>query len=591
MKLLKFVKSFDFFGEPIQFCLKTKPYQTSLYGGILTMIFVGVFISITFQSFFDLVFKNNLTSYTTDIYNFSPPPINFTKNNVKFAFTFSDPILNNETYFNVELVQYSVKPDNSGISQKYKFAAKIGKCNINDFDKQLYMAFKQISTNFSDLLCPLNYQDFYIQGKYSSSFFDYVSLKISKCQNSDSIKCVSDNEIKKVLQKNNNKIYFNVYFSNNIIDINNIDNYLTKFLDDRIYVLLDLGYYKEKNVYLTYNEVLTDSSIFKNEDYETINTYTYENNYDETSILINQTSGKIMYSTIYFRSNFLSKKQMRTVEKVTDYLGYIGGFWSGLYMIFSRIGKRYNRGKFLLKIAKDLYCFPREIKQFTNKSTTIMDFKDKIFPKKERRLGIALESSPDEEINIKRQNTFKSRIEEYIEHTKAKAKDYIAKNFSPKHFIKNYKMRKIIEKKAMLAMSKDTDIIHLLGKIKEIDKFKTILLDNNQRNLFEYMPKTKIRLENDNHFNENRSSFLFMLKSSKANRKSKKKSEEEFQLKDFYILYNSYKNMTEDIDPKRREINMKIIKTLEPDLLEIFKKENKKKIIFEKSYTTTRGLN
>ena len=126
-------------------------------------------------------------------------------------------------------------------------------------------------------------------------------------------------------------------------------------------------------------------------------------------------------------------------------------------------------------------------------------------------------------------------------------------------------------------MYKDIDIIHLLGKIKEIDKLKSILLDINQKNLFEYIPKSKITLENDNHFKMNRASLLFMLRNRNTTDPiSNKENLADYKLNDFYILYKSYMQMLDEKDPKVKEINMKIIKTLDNDLLQIFKAESDK---------------
>ena len=583
MGFFKYLKNIDFFGEPIQFCLKMKHSQTSLFSAILTILFIGAFVSIAYQGFIDLVLKNHITSYTMDIYNLSPPAIDFSDYNMKFAFTFSDPTLNDAKYFKVELNQYSVTRNSSGNVKKLKFPSLLGQCDLKDFGEELKIALNSLPINFSRLLCPMNNPHFYIKGKFSGNLFNYVSLKISKCQNTDTITCASEIEIANILQKNENKIYFNIYFSNNIIDINNIQNYLTRFLDDRIYVLLDFNYYKEKNVYFTSNEVLTDSSIFQNDqdEYDKLTTFTFENNYDESTIMLHKTNdpmADVLYSTIYFRSNFLSKQQIRIVGKLTDYLGYIGGFWSGLYMIFSRLGRKYNRDKFLMKIAKNIYCFPSQSKNFSNKPSTVSNFKEKLSVKNR----IKPQNNVFDTAIVQKKKSFKQILEEYIKINNAatklfsKAKVFILKIFSPKILLKNYKTQKKIEKKAKLTILKDIDLIHLLGKIKEIDKLTSILLDNNQKNLFEYIPKAKIQLENNNHFLKNRASLLFMKKTQKINKFTKKISEETFQLKDFYKLYDSYKHMMEDNDPIRKDINRKIIKTLEPDLLEIFRNENVK---------------
>lgn len=158
-----------------------------------------------------------------------------------------------------------------------------------------------------------------------------------------------------------------------------------------------------------------------------------------------------------------------------------------------------------------------------------------------------------------------------------KAKNFFSQMISPINYFKAWKIQTLVKKKALFTTAKDIDLLHVLTKIKEIDKLKNIILDKDQKNLFEYIPKSKINLENDNHFRMNRTSMLFMLKNNNKLRDSLKK-ENDYNLDDFFLLYNSYKNMIVEKNPSKKEINDKIFKTLNPELLKIFQREGEKNI-------------
>ena len=586
MSFLKRVKSLDFFGQPIQLTLQNQHSQTSVCGGVLTLFFLGTFASIAFQGFVDLILKNNVTSYTTDIYNFSPPAINFTEMGMKFAFSFSEPELNSEQFFKVELFQGHYVRFSNGSSSRSKSSKQIVPCPPDYFDPTFKPALDGLTSNISHFFCPLISDSFYGSGKFTSEIFDFVNLKVSKCQNTtEEQNCFPESKIHEVFQRNENKVYFNVYLSNNIIDINNINSYITTFLDDRLYVLVDLNYYKEKNYYFTSNTVLTDSAILElNPSQEQFTTYNFENIYDEASVINDLKDPNQTLVNLYFRSNFLSKRQERGVEKLQDYVGYIGGFWSSLFLIFARIGRNYNKNKFLMKVAKNLYYFPdlNTIEKIEGPDQTQ---KKKIFA--QNKAGKILE------VKLKKtaKTHFKENIEEYMEKIRKgfkifkKARAWFS--FSPGKFISRFKWETLLKKKVFTTMYKDIDIIHLLEKVKEIDKLKSILLNTNQKNLFDYIPKSKITLENNEKSKMNRSSMLFMLRKRNSDQRPKKNTLQDYDLNDFYMLYKSYKEMTEEKDPKVKEINMKIIKTLDSELLKIFKAESGKNNISQTSKNNT----
>ena len=76
-KFSNILRSFDTFGQPIQFTLNGKYLQKSSFGGCMTFCLITTFFLITFQGFNDIINRRNITSYTQDMYNTVPLSIDF----------------------------------------------------------------------------------------------------------------------------------------------------------------------------------------------------------------------------------------------------------------------------------------------------------------------------------------------------------------------------------------------------------------------------------------------------------------------------------------------------------------------------------
>ena len=208
----------------------------------------------------------------------------------------------------------------NGTIKKQKNLLQIEPFQLNSFNPDVQKTLLGLTTNISLLLCPKDNEEFQIEGKYSSTRFSFLNLKISKCVNKTNETCASQEKIDNFFAKNGNKIYFNILLMNNIINIYDFQNTLYSFLDDRSYVLLNQNTYKEKNFYLTKNIIYTDDSIIMTKYKEELDTYVFENIYDETEVPLS--SKDSTYCSIYLRSNFLAKHQYRTFEKLGKFLSY-----------------------------------------------------------------------------------------------------------------------------------------------------------------------------------------------------------------------------------------------------------------------------
>ena len=59
-----------------------------------------------------------------------------------------------------------------------------------------------------------------------------------------------------------------------------------------------------------------------------------------------------------------------------------------------------------------------------------------------------------------------------------------------------------LAQKAFKKVERDMDLMHLIKKIKEIDKLKNFLFDEHQKVLFEFLPREVIKHKHDGNINE-----------------------------------------------------------------------------------------
>ena len=592
--LKTFIKTIDLFGEPIRFSFNQHQIQKSFFGGITTLVLLCVFVSIAFQGFLSIINKDNITAYTTEIYSTQPPYIDVSPENMNWAVTFTPNTMNiwngDGKYFKLEVYEGIYTRDVNGNLKKSRRLLNLEPCVLDSFNPNEQIVLMGLTNNISSFLCPKQNEKLALEGKFSSQNFSFINFQISKCRNSSSnTTCASQDAIDKVFKDAQNKVYLNIFIRNNIMNIYDFNTPVSTFLDDRTYLLIDPERYKEKNFYLTLQKIYTDDSILTTSYKEDANAFSYDNNFDETELpLANDLLG-----SVYFRSNFLAKNHFRTFEKIGRFISYIGGFWSVLFLFFSIIGNKYNKYCLLIKMANELYDF--ESKNY-KKAKTKNQFWQRLIPKRKndpyqlKMVDIKNESmSKSLNLYIRKKHEFKLTT----------SLRYLFKCLFRKEEKTNFGMQENLRKLAFMEIYKEVDIIHLLKKIKQIDKIKTLLLTEPQRILFEFNHKTVI---NDSKYEMKKSSLKFAKKirsrkmSSKKVKKQSKYDEGVQDIKEFYHAYLALKKeqheQKEQHENYNIDLNEKIITFIDLDLLQIFRKnwENMKKsqtrhIYFSKSET------
>ena len=331
------------------------------------------------------------------------------------------------------------------------------------------------------------------------------------------------------------------------------------------------------------NIIYTDTSVLTTDYQEQLETFTYENIYDETIINLDptDTTDEVIYAGIFFRSNILGTAQMRTFEKIGKFIGYIGGFWSMLYLFFSVVAKKYNGYKLLIKMANSLYTVSNvDIKSInSHKSPNPAKVREKVkknkfeverIEKKSKTLvDDKIKNLMDQDKGLKLPTDFKSFLRVKISSFFGLNK-FLSQNNPYLHQLK-------LEEHALLAIQKDTDIIQLLTKIKEITKFKNIFLNPIQQKLFDFFSKEKISKMGRESRNASRSSFLFLRKSMRFS-SLKNNSHVIVANKEIQDLYEAFKLVWTNQSEKMNNLllNERILENFDKDLLNCFEEKYNK---------------
>ena len=570
MKLLfelkRCLRKIDLFGQPIQLSFDGTPQQKSQVGGLLTLLLLVLFFILVSQSFLDIVLKSHLSTFTTENYETNPPYLDLSPRKMDWVISFNRPIMNtwgNGSFFQIDLQQVTQTRDFAGNIIKTKDIIQLLPCNLEDFSIDTKKALLAITTNVSSLLCPKREEkNYFVQGKFSSQQFSYIKIKVNGCVNTKNITCATKNEIDKVFSDNNNQINFQLYFVNNMINVNDLNQPITSFLDDRIYVTINRNKFQEFNYYFTKNKIFTDQSLVANDIKEDYNTFTYENNYDSTMVDISSSS--LAYCTLFLRSNFISKTHTRTFDKIWKFISYVGGVWSIFIMVFGIVGRSYNKFKLFLRISNELFDFSEEIHGEALLPVKKMCCEKGLSQKNQNFFSIFSKNKSEN------QNSMITNIKTDVSSKlKFGFKSFLRFIFRKKNRI-DFRKQKELKSEAFLEINKNLDVVQLIQKLKEIDKLKDLFLNENQRTIFDISKKTKIYLLKKNDESDFRKRLNYM----EMPKKKRTKLQIDEMLEEIQKSSRAMASLKEE-EGNSKELNDRLIKLVDPNKMTFFEEFQK----------------
>ena len=562
MKSLKhFIRSFDVFAKPITLTFYQKVKFSTSNGGFLTICMVILLFIIAVNKMNDVVNHKFVSSFVTESIKSTPPPV---KINNFFAFTFEPVImnsLNGKRYFDfgVDFPIYTRLPNGTQIKDRsIKFI--LSHCNSTHFPM---FTTKQI-TNYAmtDWVCPNIPENSEIAGNYDSSIYKFINLKISKCGTyrplSLNESCASDDEIRNLLLQNGGKIYLNLKFVNNLLNVDDLENPFTPYIDQITFLIDAPNSFVQKEMSLTSVNVQTDDSIIKLDSnfYPTsqLRSSIYEGKIFEFGLSQPQNeSGRINYASIYFESNSKDKTFQRKYSTIQDVLQLVGSFWTVLFAVFGFLNRIFAKNSFLIKLANSLYLFPSKNPSESNNT----------FKTNQELMKVDFNKNGPDEINnmkaikqiAKLQNT---RKKQKFRHSYYKNLKNFFQGKNP-----DYKIEEIDN-----VMNMALDINQILKKNNELDKLKHILLTKEQQMLFNFSTKPTF------HSTKDRAASLSFLKYHEKLKKNKKKTKFNLDTPSIYEnLFKSYLMIKED----GNHVSKKIIQILDSEILNLFEKYNEER--------------
>jgi hypothetical protein len=97
-----------------------------------------------------------------------------------------------------------------------------------------------------------NRKNYTLQGDYFSSYFSYISIKLSKCDSSKSKTCKNQTDIDAFFQS----LTFNVAYINFYFDYEDFETPVKSYIDDSLFFELEPYRVKKCNFYVMKSEIV-----------------------------------------------------------------------------------------------------------------------------------------------------------------------------------------------------------------------------------------------------------------------------------------------------------------------------------------------
>lgn len=493
---------FDVFKVPINLYYKHHTFSYSKFGITLSIGLLAFLIWNFSQS--ELVLKRSPYVISQTITKPHANPIRF-DNSTLLAFSVTDDRGTNffdSSLFSIKIMRIHMKLNSNNefeiISQSNE---KIHQCSDSEavFDPLLL---KKIS--LKNAFC-LENKEFVLEGFWDENELTYLSAELLFCANSTSNNesCKSREQIKSFF--NSKTSYFNMYVQGLSVDVNNYMNPMSR-KSENYQQMIDPAFIKRGNYFFRNTEIITTEGwVFSG---QSIRADFSKEKYDFDFSL--QTGSNNILQQFFLYSSHDIQSIDRRYQNLSDALAILAGLAHFLIFFGSLVTNLRNKLSILQTIIDSLYlspsCQSENVKIFEN-------FKNE---KQEINLGknIALQSKKEACCPEKKlKENFWEKLLNFFNYKKC-YNNLIMKNYKkesqPKfslrislwEYISYYLSKpffpsprqKIIES-AIKTLEKEMDIVKILRKLKEIEKLKLVIFNEDQRVLFQSLSKPMLPIK------------------------------------------------------------------------------------------------
>ncbi|CAD8069656.1 unnamed protein product [Paramecium primaurelia] len=517
---IKGVKKFDLFAQPIQLLVNEKEYHQTIFGSILTLGLLLLFSNLLYSKLISLFDRNNPTSLSSEIYHSQPEIYQLLPQNFTMTFAFQ-----NSTYHTY--IDDSIYVVKAQLVHKYE---KVVDGNKNEvWDKQELPLIecssdiikqKDLSEYFSHFDLPTNYcidwnkiDKINLEGTFDAPAYQYILIQFFICteETKKDKQCKEQQEIKKALEQN----YFSFQISSYTTNLMNPNSpYNPKGQD--LFTTISSNIYKEISIYLEPLTTLTDVGLIETE-LEYYKTLRYGRHTEMLDISSND-----LIMNVVVRLDTTEYVDYRTYSKIQEILAELGGLWQVLFSFFYIISKPINRISRYLQLINSLFelndsedqdeniCYQqysllRQAQDISPMSIQI----PQIETKTQQKDGLTNKLKQEEpkkrkETQVKPQKTILTTYAEYLQRVIIRKK----KKLEFGYFEAFQKLKCIITqdneriKQFQLAQKQimsQLNIVEILRKLRDVEKLKYIIFNENQRLLFDNFPSIQYQQTEDKH--------------------------------------------------------------------------------------------
>ena len=333
----KFLKEIDMFGKEPELYYKGQTKRTSLFGTILTILFVVLYCAFFTYKFSKLVRKNDITFYDTFTYEAEPPALKITNENFFVGFALEDP-KTYDTFIDESIYipkAYFKRAEKQG--DKFQWQTRelmLEPCKIDNFGSIYKKTFdkKDLKNNYC-----FSKIDFTLEGHFSYDMYSFFYIQFFPCVNTtNKTDCKPLENIDYYLK--------NTFVSFQFQDIELTPNnysYPIRPKSADVYTTVGKKLFEEIHVFFQIVDIQTDLDWWGFDEIKDIKSEKYLK-YEKMAAMGNiieediyETGGSFCDVTIKLSETI--RTEIRTYTKLVTILGDVGGVMEVIFTLISII--------------------------------------------------------------------------------------------------------------------------------------------------------------------------------------------------------------------------------------------------------------
>ena len=365
--------NFDIYSKKICFFFNDKEKVSSLFGFLLTMLYLFVSVILFFYQLILAIQRKNLKVYDTTIYSKDMPIIDVDINQLYFAFGLEYPNTANryvdESIYTVELTFLDKRKIEDEFVTVNERKLDFEKCDVNNFGKDYQNLFVKDELNNSYCLKDFNYT-LTLAGSYKFDRITYIRIFVFPCVNStkNNYSC----KPQEVIDSYFNSGYFSIVLKDFGLNPSNYSSPRIPTLQD-LYTTIDKRISKNYILNFGLTEIHTDKGLLNEninkEKYlqfrKVLESFSYREEKDYLA-------GKSLI-LVQLRLEDTIFVQKRTYTKVSEILSVIGGYMQFMNTVFLLVSSFVNKIHSEIKIINSIFNFNLKENKIILKLKTILD--------------------------------------------------------------------------------------------------------------------------------------------------------------------------------------------------------------------------